>query len=131
MPSTRIERVLVKTGPLLCPECVSEDAAKRGAHAGAELECGNCGERFERDSALLCLGELNTEPSADFLALDCLAEFLYADPEQFPSGADTCEALDRVLTQTGRGPAATHHAERPHDAAPSSQKSREETRDGR
>ncbi len=104
MPSTRTERVLVKTGPLRCPECVSEDVAQCGDPGGAELRCGNCGERFGPDAALLCLGELDTETSRDSLALDRLAEFLYADPEEFPSGADTCERLDQVLTQTGRGP---------------------------
>lgn len=42
------------------------------------------------------------EAAADALALDRLAEFLYRDPEAFPSGADTCEALDTALRQTGR-----------------------------
>lgn len=38
----------------------------------------------------------------DTLALDHLAEFLYRDPDSFPSGADVCEALDVELRQTGR-----------------------------
>jgi hypothetical protein len=42
--------------------------------------------------------------SADKAALDYLAAFLWEDPEQFPGGADTCEALDAVLRRTGREP---------------------------
>jgi hypothetical protein len=37
-------------------------------------------------------------------ALDGLHAFLYEDPEQFPSGADVCEELARVLEQTDRKP---------------------------
>ncbi len=115
MPETRTERGLVRTGPLHCPECVSEGVAEWGDHAGTELECGNCGERFEPGSALLRLRQLDTEASADSLALDRLAKFLFADPDTFPGGVDVCIALEEVLLQTGRGPAGMHHAERPEE----------------
>jgi hypothetical protein len=39
----------------------------------------------------------------DSEALDQLEAFLYADPANFPSGADTCAEVDRVLQLTDRG----------------------------
>ncbi|HVC07282.1 MAG TPA: hypothetical protein VND98_06855 [Solirubrobacterales bacterium] len=112
MSPAKSERVLVRTGPLLCPSCASEDVSDQNSAAEYELICENCGREFDQDSALICFGELRTEISGDSAALDCLAEFLYADPQTFPSGADTCEALDQALTKSGRGPASKHQAER-------------------
>lgn len=38
----------------------------------------------------------------DKRGLDTLHGFLYRDPDNFPSGADTCEELARALDLTGR-----------------------------
>jgi hypothetical protein len=43
---------------------------------------------------------------SDSNGLDELARFLYADPDTFPGGADTCEFLDQVLGCAGRRPDA-------------------------
>lgn len=44
----------------------------------------------------------------DSEALNNLARFLWEDAEQFPGGADTCEALDAELRRTGRKPDEYH-----------------------
>jgi hypothetical protein len=52
---------------------------------------------------------LHGEPGGRYIkdqeaVLDQLASFLWANPEQFPGGADTCEALDTALKRSGRQP---------------------------
>lgn len=64
------------------------------------------GATTEDVEEILELGNaVSTPVEEDRDALDHLAAFLYADPQTFPGGADTCEALDQILRDTGRAPA--------------------------
>jgi ribosomal protein L37AE/L43A len=49
---------VIETGPLHCPDCVSEEVAQ--VAAGSWLRCGNCGARFDKDAALVRLGEVRS-----------------------------------------------------------------------
>lgn len=65
-------------------------------------------DEHEEAELLPLLNVLIERPDAtitDEQALENLAGFLWEDPDEFPGGADTCEALDEALRLTGRAPA--------------------------
>ena len=49
--------------PYRCPECVSEDVIFSDARS--DLLCGNCGEEFDREEAVVILGELESARSGE------------------------------------------------------------------
>ena len=49
--------------PYRCPECVSEDVAYSDSRS--DLVCCNCGEEFDREEAVVIVGELESAKSGE------------------------------------------------------------------